>query len=1054
MGKSGRPADSFESLSIRLLGELELRRDGMTLQLPASRRTRGLLGYLVMAGGAVARSTLCDLLWDGPDDPRAALRWSLTKLRPLVDGESNERIVADRATVAFFAGGAFLDTAKVEALLEAGAEALTVAELEEASRLLHGDFLAGLDLPACYRFHNWCVGQRERFGRMRATVLRALIGKLVSDPGLALQYGRELVEANPLDETAHGTLITLLNAAGRRSDAEVHFSYAREFLRRELGAGGGAVLDDSIRCVRQRARVDVANDDSHREERPQKAAPTNIAPPVSDNHGTRTEDQEAASTLPLVGREKERARLDAVLSSAAGGGLTLLTGEPGIGKTRLLEYFSDRASSAGFRVLRGRCYEAEAIRPYGIWIDALRSAATEELEVAGADLAPIIHSTATSTEAAGDRGDRERFFEAVVAMLNRMLVAQRLAIALDDLQWLDEASAALLHFVLRRLVQGLPVAFVATARPAETEDNRWAHTLLQALSRDGKLGSLPLTPLSVPEVGALLAATGKELNAEQVVRASGGNPLYVLELTRIGSTDIDESARPVDTLIVDRLAPLDPSTRELLSFAAAVGHEFRPDQLAELVDRPIGDGLLCLADLERRRLLAPKTETAYDFAHDLVRQTVYRTLSGPHRGAIHHQIARQLLAASAEDPRLHGEVVHHATMAGDSRMTARASVEASNHCLRVFAAAEARAVAERGLAHARALPKGRERIRLEIQLLSARLAAAASSGDRRPVSVEQELEQAIQEAEALSLHADVVEGLYSLSWLTQQANDIERTRQVTIRAENAARKADASTRCRQLANTGRCLLDLERDLRRARGVLKEASAMAEELDLRIVELMWGEALLARADGDLDTGCARLSAAVAHARAVGDHWREYQCLVWLATMRHEHGAHEAVREMASSIVAAAQKMGDSGAPFADVMGAVSSLRLGDGDTRGAITTGLDALRQADDKRHLCYALNEVALAVLDVDDGETASAYATEALQAAEALSSPTEMVVATAILIETAFAAGDGQRAETLMSSLRGQLNVPWLSPRSKAAIQRLRDRFPVATTGITTQHA
>ncbi|WP_238812583.1 hypothetical protein [Paraburkholderia sp. SG-MS1] len=157
-------------------------------------------------------------------------------------------------------------------------------------------------------------------------------------------------------------------------------------------------------------------------------------------------------------------------------------------------------------------------------------------------------------------------------------------------------------------------------------------------------------------------------------------------------------------------------------------------------------------------------------------------------------------------------------------------------------------------------------------MLTARLVAVAGSGQACVASMAHDFERAIHEAEALSLHADVVEGFHSLSWLAQQANDIERTREVTIRAETAARKADAATRCRQLANTGRCLLELERDLPRARGVLQEA---------------------------------------------GDHWREYQCLVWLATMIFERGAYRDVRRLAREIIIdAARKMGDSRASFAE------------------------------------------------------------------------------------------------------------------------------------------
>jgi predicted ATPase len=330
------------------------------------------------------------------------------------------------------------------------------------------------------------------------------------------------------------------------------------------------------------------------------------------------------------------------------------------------------------------------IRPYGIWIDALRAVPVSELQAIGEELAPLVCPTATGApELQGEGESRERFFAAVVTLLSRLCVRHRLAMALDDLQWLDEASAALLHFVLRKLDPRLPIVFVAAARPAEMDDNRSAKTLVQSLSREDKLRRIPLSPLTSIEVAALLAASGDNIHPDQALRQSGGNPLYVLELARAEPADTDLSARTVDTLIADRLNPLDRPTRELLTFAAAIGREFSPEQLAALLDRPLADVLFCLTELERRGLLAPVTETQFDFAHHLVRQTVYRTLSQPHRRAIHHQIARQLLAASTHDPRLHGEIVHHATMADDPRMTARACIEASNHCLRVFAVAEA-----------------------------------------------------------------------------------------------------------------------------------------------------------------------------------------------------------------------------------------------------------------------------------------------------------------------------------------------------------------------------
>src|SRR5262249_31315253 len=96
--RRGRPVAGLE---INLLGELEGRRGGATLALPASKKSRALLGYLCATGRPALRERLCGLLWDGPDDPRAALRWSLTKLRPLLDDARTRRLRADREHVGF-----------------------------------------------------------------------------------------------------------------------------------------------------------------------------------------------------------------------------------------------------------------------------------------------------------------------------------------------------------------------------------------------------------------------------------------------------------------------------------------------------------------------------------------------------------------------------------------------------------------------------------------------------------------------------------------------------------------------------------------------------------------------------------------------------------------------------------------------------------------------------------------------------------------------------------------------------------------------------------------
>src|SRR5216117_4134123 len=134
------------SLEIRLLGTLEVLRDGRPLALPPSKKTRALIAYL--AGGARphSRSRLCELLWDGPDDPRAALRWSLTKIRPLLDDEGVARVVADHEQVSFEPAGALVDLASLRAEIGTDPGSLSIEVLARAAARFRGEFLEELDL--------------------------------------------------------------------------------------------------------------------------------------------------------------------------------------------------------------------------------------------------------------------------------------------------------------------------------------------------------------------------------------------------------------------------------------------------------------------------------------------------------------------------------------------------------------------------------------------------------------------------------------------------------------------------------------------------------------------------------------------------------------------------------------------------------------------------------------------------------------------------------------------------------------------------------------------
>ena len=146
---------SSDLLSINLLGPLEIRRGKRRIELPSSKKARGLLAYLIVNRRQHRRDRLTDLLWDVADDPKGGLRWCLSKIRPLVDEPQGPRIVADRETVEFRAEDVEIDSFIVRDSIQRGVTSLTLKELEDLASLFRGSFLEGLELPDYDSFQAW-----------------------------------------------------------------------------------------------------------------------------------------------------------------------------------------------------------------------------------------------------------------------------------------------------------------------------------------------------------------------------------------------------------------------------------------------------------------------------------------------------------------------------------------------------------------------------------------------------------------------------------------------------------------------------------------------------------------------------------------------------------------------------------------------------------------------------------------------------------------------------------------------------------------------------------
>lgn len=1042
------------TLQITMFGELSITYNDRPVAGVHTARSQALLAYLILhRQSPQSRQRIAFQLWTDSTDTQARsnLRKELSYLRRDLP-QADQFLLVEPKTLQWSPTATFsLDVMEFEDALnaaEAADSGTTEALLKQAIALYKGELL-----PSCE--DEWIVPERERLQQRYIGALQQLIECLQKQQNYrsALSYAQQLLRVDALNEATYCTLMRLYNYNGDRANALQIYHRCMAVLREELGVNPSPT---TRKLYEQLLLQDELPAD---EVSAQSPVSLRISPlprwSVSDHR---------SAPFPLVGRKREWNLIQEWISRDirdAPFPLLLLMGEPGIGKTRLLEELQQTVPIA----LWGRGFAAERVRPYGIWIDALRSVVLpsnmpSELGFLLPEVGQPI--TAPPEIPPARLRDRSHLFDAVVQLLTEWASQNPLVIMLDDIQWMDEASSALLHYA-NRLLNHLPIKFACTARSGELSENNAISQVILALRREQRLQIIELQAFDRGETSDLIRTVSVnhpfDLSIEtvdQVFTESGGNPLFVMEIARALSQNKSTHMDNLEALIGDRLQQLNPSAREVLPWAAALGRSFKPAIVAQVADYSLTQLLTAIEQLEQQSIIRPSTvsehEMGYDFAHDIVRQVVYQQLSEPRRQLIHLQIARQLNQRAASDNALAGDIAHHAALGGDHELAASAALLAAERCLKLFAYAEASTLAEHGMQHCQFLNE-QLRISLQLQLLEV-IVLSGVTGDRA-VQIEAEVNQFMDEARRYRLKDEEAIGMRILGVLHLNQNKYANFHQHSLKAAEMSREASPATAARLLALSGSCLVELGREMNRAEALLLEAQSLAARvgLQLHLIPISLGSIYLYR--GQYDAARTTMQQARQWTQVTKEHWHEYYCLSYLAMLELEAGHPTAAlpycHEMA--MIAAKSKAEETEGTVADALKALANYQSRAADSEIALESAIYYLKQVDDKRMLAYILIGAAEIDLNRQQFEVAAVRAETALQAAQTVNHPSEVALAGAILIQSVLACGEIERAIAQFELLQSQINHTFLSARAQAMVDRTIQQIQTISLRPSSNH-
>jgi predicted ATPase len=738
-----------------------------------------------------------------------------------------------------------------------------------------------------------------------------------------------------------------------------------------------------------------------------------------------------------VGREREQGALAALLDDAGQGRarVVLLSGEAGVGKSRLANELVQVARRRRASVLQAQAYEVEAGRPYGPWIDALRQVPRTLVgSRLAAELAMLVPEWAAEP---APRPSEEQLFGAVCELLAaRAHSAPPVLLLFDDVHWLDEPSCRLLHYVAR-FSRHRPLLVLLAARDGELFDNAASMRVLRSLRRDGLLAELPVGPLAAEAIERIAAHLRAGASAERIYAESAGNALFAIELARAAASATEALSSTLSALIRDRVEALPALAADVLRWAAVLGSGLPVERLELMAELPGDQVALALETLQRHALLQAQASArpegaGYAFVHEVVRRAVYAELSEPRRRVMHRRVVERLEPLLARDETLAADVVHHGALAGKPEVSARACLRAAERCVKLFASKDAEALVRRGFYHAQRLALA-ERVKLELELWRVQIDA------RRPEEGEgvgQELQRLAtlaldhgqEDAASLAFHL--------LSWLRWEQNASSEALTFSLRAEALSRNLTDRERSAALGEAARCLALVDGDLGAAEALLLEAEARAARSGVQTAALPDARGMLAWHRGELRAAALAFAQANQQAMHDTDRSNQFQALEHELGVLLELGELGAARDISAQLLELSSKLrGGSEAPVARVLAALLDYVSDPPRAEPELEAALAALRLADVKQRLAFAQIHAAEADLRHARVASAAVRASEALRAATALSRASDVALARSVLARAASVQGYSEALARELDALSATPLAP-LSARARQCVE------------------